>query len=336
MDTFIRDLTYASRGLRTNLGFAAIATITIALGVGACTSIFSVMNAVLLRPLPYANADRLVIVWGELRARNVKDWPFSPPDFRDLRLQSTALFEDMAGVIPAGRTPISDGGGEPEQIRVGAATPNVFKLLGARILLGRDFIEDDATPQPQAQPPQQQAQGVTAQAPPAPLLPAVAIISHGLWQRRYGGDPGVVGRDVDLGNNRARIVGVLAPGFELLFPPRSNVERSPDMWTAARINYETANRMNVAFRVIGRLKPGVTLEQAQAQVDRVAADLRQQFPIKTSSGLNFHIVPMFDDLVSGVRPAILSLMGAVAFVLLIACANVANLMVVGGGGGGRE
>jgi putative ABC transport system permease protein len=331
MDTLLRDLIYAGRGLRKNLGFSTVATLTIALGIGACTSIFSVVNAVLLRPLPYSNAQRLVTVWGELRARNVHDWPFSPPDFRDLQQRSTELFEDMAGFIPAGRTPISDTGAEPEQIRVGAATPTFFKVLGARVLLGRDFIDDDATPQPPA--PQGQAQ--PPQAPPA-RLPAIAIISHGLWMRRYGGDPGVVSRDVDLGGGRAHIVGVLSPEFELLFPPRANVERVADMWTATRINYETANRNNVAFRVVGRLKPGATVQQAQTLVDRVAADLRKQFPIKQTAGLYFHAVPMFEDLVGDVRPAILSLMGAVAFVLLIACANVANLLVVRASGRSRE
>ena len=333
MDTLANDLRYAARGLRHNLGFAVVATVTIALGIGACTSIFSVVNAVLLRPLPYSNADRLVYIWGELRARSVSDWPFSPPDYRDLRLQSTSLFDDMAGVIPAFRTPISDGRGDPEQIRVAAVTPNVFRILGARIVAGRDFVDDDATPQPEVRQP---ADGAQAIVPPAQQLPGIAIISHSLWQRRYGGDPGIVGRNIELGNNRAQIVGVLAPGFELLFPPRVNVERMPDMWTVARINYDTANRNNVAFRIIARLKPGVTVDQAQAQADRVAADLRQQFTIKGSSGLYFHVVPMFDDLVGGVRPAILSLMGAVAFVLLIACANVANLLVVRAAARSRE
>src|SRR5712691_9944972 len=143
MHTLLNDLTYAARGLRKNPGFAAVTTLTIALGIGACTSIFSVVNAVLLRPLPYSDSQRLVTIWGELRARNVRDWPFSPPDFRDLRLQSTALFEDIAGFIPAGRTPISDTGAEPEQIRAGGATPNLFRVLGTRVLLGRDFIDDD-------------------------------------------------------------------------------------------------------------------------------------------------------------------------------------------------
>jgi putative ABC transport system permease protein len=331
MDTLFKDLVYAARGLRKNLGFATVATLTIALGIGACTAIFSVVNAVLLRPLPYSNAGRLVIIWGELRARNVKDWPFAPPDFRDLRLQSTNTFEDFAGVTPAGRTPISETSGEPEQIRVAGATPNIFRLFGARIIAGRDFIEDDALPQPQPPP----GQAPAGQQPP-PRLPQIAIISHGLWMRRYGGDLSVVGRNVDLGGGRAQIVGVLGPEFELLFPPRVNMDRVPDMWTAARINYETANRNNVVFRVVGRLKPGVTIEQANAQAERVASDLREHFAIKKTSGLYFHVIPMFEDLVSGVQPAILSLMGAVGFVLLIACANVANLLVVRASARSRE
>jgi predicted permease len=332
METLSKDLVYALRGLRKNVGFATVAMITIALGIAACTAIFSVVNAVLLRPLPYADAQRLVIVWGELRARNVHDWPFAPPDFRDLKQQTGDVFEDLAGLIPAGRTPVGGRGGDPEQIRVGGATPNLFKVLNARVMLGRDFVDDDATPQPQAP----QGQPPAAGQPQPPRLPAIAIISHAFWQRRYGGDPTIIGSDVDLGNGRAHIVGVLAPDFEILFPPRVNVERTPEMWTATRINFETANRNNVVFRVVGRLKPGVTAKQAQPQVDRVAADLRQQFPIKQTAGLYFHVIPMFEDLVGDVRPAIWSLMGAVAFVLLIACANVANLLVVRASGRSRE
>src|SRR2546425_3664056 len=328
MYSLFKDLAYAVRGLRTNLGFAIVATITIALGVGACTAIFSVVNAVLLRPLPYADARRLVIVWGELRTRNVKDWPFAPPDYRDVKVQSTTVFEDLAGCTPAGRTPFPEQTGEPEQIQAGAATPNVFKVLGARILVGRDFTDDDATPQSPAP--------AAGQGPAPPRLPAIAIISHGFWVRRFGGDPQVVGKSVDLGNGRAQIVGVLSPDFELLFPPRANVERVPDMWTAARINYETANRNNVSLRLIGRLEPGITVQQAQSEVDRIAADLRKTFPTKQTAGLYFNVVPMFEDIVSGVRPAILSLMAAVAFVLLIACANVANLLVVRASARSRE
>jgi predicted permease len=325
METLFKDLTYAVRGLRKNIGFATVATITIALGIGACTAIFSVVNAVLLRPLPYANAQRLTVIWGELRARNVHDWPFSPPDLRDLQQQSTGVFEDVAGMIPPGRVPLASPGADPEQIQVGGATPNLFSLLGARILAGRDFVADDGTPVPQLP---NQAAGAQP--------PVAAILSHAFWVRRFGGDQSVIGKDVELGNGRARVVGVLAPGFELLLPPRVHSESAPDMWTAARIDFDTANRNNVVFRVIGRLKAGVSIEQAQLQADRIATDLRQHFPIKQTAGLYFHVVPMFDDLVGDVRPTIVSLMGAVGFVLLIACANVANLLIVRASGRSRE
>ena len=334
LETWLKDVAYAARGLRKNIGFASVATITIALGIAACAAIFSVVNAVLLRPLPYVDAQRLVLVWGELRARNVQDWPFSPPDFRDLRQQAADSFEDLAGMVPAGRVTMADAGGEPEQIRVGGATPNLFKVLGARIEVGRDFVDADATPQPAAAPPG--APAPPAAGPAGPRLPAIAIISHAFWMRRFGGDPAVVGKDVELGNGRAEIVGVLSPDFEMLFPPRANVERVPDMWTVPRINVDTANRNNVVYRGIARLKRGVTLRQAQTRADRVAADLREQFAIKKTAGLYFHVVPMFDDLVGEVRPAILSLLGAVGFVLLIACANVANLLVVRAAARSRE
>src|SRR3989442_13138582 len=181
MYSLFKDLAYAVRGLRTNLGFAIVATITIALGVGACTAIFSVVNAVLLRPLPYAAARRLVIVGGELRTRNVKDWPFAPPDYRDVKVQSTTVFEDPAGFIPAGRTPFSEQNGEPAQFQAGAATPNVFKVLGARILVGRDFTDDDATPQSPAP-----AAGQRPAPPPPPPPPAP---KHRFWGRRVRGEP---------------------------------------------------------------------------------------------------------------------------------------------------
>ena len=308
---------YAARGLRKNLGFATVAILTIALGIGACTAIFSVVNAVLLRPLPYADAQRLVLIWGELRARNVHDWPFSPPDLRDLQVQSASVLEDVAGMIPPGRVALGAPGGDPEQIRVGGATTNLFRLIGARVLIGRDFVSDDGVPPP-----------VVANQPPGAGPPVAALLSYGFWLRRFGGDESIVGKDVELGNGRARIVGVLSPGFELLLPPRVHIDGAPDMWTAARFDFETANRNNVLFRVFGRLKPGVSAEQAQLQVDHVATDLRQHFIIKQTAGLYFHVVPLFDDVVGDVRPTILSLMGAVAFVLLIACANVANLLVV--------
>ena len=328
MQSLLKDVTYAWRTLRANPAFSLTAIITIALGIGASTAIFSVVNAVLLRPLPYGDAGRLTLIWGDMVKRDVKDFPFPPGDLPDLRQQGT-LFQEMAGVATF-RQPLVGDGGEPEQVTVAGVTENIFSVLRARILLGRNFNEADATPLP---PPPQAAPGAPPLAPAVgpdgqPPLVASWVLSYGFWQRRYGGDRNVIGKMVDVPNGRAEIVGVLAPEFELLFPPSTDVERNPDIYAALRINYATASRTNVFLRMIGRLKPGVTLPQAQQQLDNIAADLRRRFPIKETAGLHLRAEWMRDDLVADVRPAIIALMGAVSFVLLIDCANVANLMLV--------
>ena len=317
----LKDFAFAWRTLRKDPLFTFVAVLTIALGIGASTAIFSVVNAVLLRPLPYANPDRLVLVWGDLRARDVTDFPFSAPDFRDLREQGT-LFADLAAVWTA-RQPYVPGSGEPVQMRVALVTPNVFRVLGVPVAAGRDFTDADAEPQPPPEPP---APGAPAAPPSAPVFSG--ILSHEFWQHRLGGDPAIVGRVLDIGGGRAHIVGVAAPRVELLLPTTTNVERTPDIWIPARLNYEQMSRIQHFMRVIGRLDDGVTVGRAQAQVDVLAAKLRKAFPIKETSGLHFRVEPMNADLVADVRPALLALMGAVAFVLLIACANVANLLLV--------
>jgi putative ABC transport system permease protein len=322
MNTLWKDVAYAVRTLRRAPAFSLIAILTLAVGIGASTALFSVANAVLLRPLPYADPGRLVNVWGDLVTRQLKDFPFAPGDLPDLRDQGTA-FEGFAG-LNTFRGSIPGETGEPEQVRFGQATTNLFSLLGARIIHGRDFVEGDGVPPPAGV-------GVPgpAAAPAGPRQPALAIISHGFWQRRFGGDRSAVGRTIDLANGgRAQVIGILAPEFELLFAPRLSVERAPDIWRPLRVDWSTASRMNVFLRVIGRLKPGVTLAQAQAQADAISADLRRRFAIKQTAGLHLRLEPMHDDLVADVRPAIVTLMGAVFFVLLIACANVANLLLV--------
>ena len=328
MQSLLKDLTYAWRTLRSNPAFSLTAVITLALGIGASTAIFSVVNAVLLRPLPYGDASRLTLIWGDMVKRDVKDFPFPPGDLPDLRQQAT-LFQEIAGVVTF-RQPLAGDGGEPEQVNVAGVTENTFTVLRARILLGRNFNDADATPLP---PPPQAAPGAP---PPAPAVgpdgqpPVVAswILGYDFWQRRYGGDRNVVGRLVNTGQGRAEIIGVLAPEFELLFPPSTDIERRPDIYSVLRINYATASRTNVFLRIVGRLKPAVTLPQAQQQLDNLAADLRRRFPIKEAAGLRIRAEWMRDDLVADVRPAIIALMSAVSFVLLIACANVANLMLV--------
>ena len=328
MATTSADLRFAFRSLRKSPGFTATAIGTIALGIGATTAIFSVVNAVLLRPLPYADAGSLVLVQSDLMARNVIDFPLPPGDLPDLREQGT-LFQEIAAVSVTGRLPLLGDGNEPEQVTGVAATPNLFRLLGLGTVLGRGFVELDGAPLP---PPPQ----VPAGAVPPPPPPGTAILSYGFWQRRYGGDPSVIGRVIRLGGGSSEVIGVLAPDAELLLPPNLNVERRPDVIQALRVDFATASRINVFLRFIGRLKPGVTVPQAQAQVDGLVADLRQRFPIKETAGLRWRVEPMHQYLVAGVRPGILTLMGAVAFVLLIACANVANLLLVRAGQRERE
>jgi putative ABC transport system permease protein len=314
----LRDLIHAGRSLLKAPSFTLVAVGTIALGIGASTAIFSVVNAVLLRPLPYPDAERLTLIWGDMLARDVVDFPFPPADFHDLRERGT-LFEEVAAVSTFRQT-LSGDDGEPEQIRVAGVTPNLLPMLGARAQIGRGFRAEDATP-PAAPAPDRDPDGLDQ-------LPAIGILSHDFWQRRYGGDPGVVGRTADMNGQVLEIVGVLEPGTELLFPPGVDVERTPDVWVALRVDYAAGSRINVFLRVIGKLRSGATLADAQAQLDALATDLRAQFSIKEAAGVHFRAEPMQADLVADVRPAIVALMGAVLFVLLIACANVANLLLV--------
>ena len=314
---FSRDLAFAARTLRKSPSFTVTAVLTIALGIGATTAIFSVVNAVLLRPLPYHDTDRLVYIQGDLTARNLNDFPMAPGDFPDLREQGT-MFETVAG-LSTFRFTFGDDAGAPERVRFAQVTPNVFPLLGARAVVGRGFIEADAVPAP---PPD------STIVPPPPPPPGKAVLAYAFWQRRFGGDPQVLGKIVNIGFGTAEIVGVLEPEFELLYPPALGVERRPDVYLALQIDFAQASRINVFMRVLAKLKPGVSVPQAQAQIDGIVADLRRRFPIKEAAGLRWRVEPMHPYLVADVRPGVLALMGAVLFVLLIACANVANLFLV--------
>jgi putative ABC transport system permease protein len=314
----LRDLSFAWRTLRRSPVFTVAAVATIALGIGASTAIFSVANAVLLCPLPYDDPDRLVVMYMDLRNRNNLGMPLSNENFVDIRDGSKGSFEDMAA-FRTGRQVLPGADGSPEQIRLAIVTTNFFRLLGHRVALGRDFREADGIPQPLSSPSQSDA----ANAP----LPTFAILSHEYWQRRYGGDHSVLGQRLPAGP-RPEIVGVLAPGLELLMPPETNVERRPDIWIANRLTYDNANRNTFGLRPIGRLREGATLERAQQEVEAVAAKVRAEHAISGGSGFYARLEPMHKTLVDEVRPAILALMGAVMFLLLIACANVANLLLV--------
>src|SRR5712691_12332623 len=318
----LRDLAFAGRTLRKSPVFALTAALTIALGVGASTAIFSVTNAVLLRPLPYQNPDQLVIIPTEMRNRGVKDFPFSNANFIDLREATRAEFQGLAGVYTFPFT-LTGEDGMPERVHMGFVTTNYFQLVGARIAFGRDFSDEDGQPQP---PPP--APGTPSATPPQ-RLPIMAIVSYEYFQRRFGSNPAVLGQSLNKGKPFSpRIVGVLAPHFQIYFPPSADLEAAPDIWIANRLGYDAAQRNSVSLHVIGRLKPGITIGRAQSAADQVAAEARKNFSILNTAGYVIRVEPMRQHLVSEVRPAILALMGAVIFLLLIACANVANLLLV--------
>ncbi len=317
------DLVLALRSFSRRPVFTLTAVLTIALGIGAVTAIFSVAHAVLLRPLPYKDPDSLVVLYEDLRARNDMSMPFSNENFVDIREGTRSAFEDM-GAVQTLRQVLPTSDGTPEQVRLALVTTNFFRVMGARIERGRDFDETDGLP-----PPAPPAPADAAAAPPQPpRLPFVVILSHEYWVRRYGGRSDILGHTVNAGPVGLQIVGVLAPGFELLFPPADEVEARPDIWIANRARYDNANRNAYGLRPIGRLKRGVTRARAQEEAERVTDYIRKHFPVYGTARSYTRLEPMHRALVEKVRPAIIALMGAAAFLLLIACANVANLLLV--------
>ena len=322
MDGLLRDGRNAVRSLGRSPGFFAVAVLTIALGIGSNTAIFSVMRAVLLRPLPYPEPDELAIVWSSLTQRNLSEFPLSPPDFRDIR-ERTASFEDAAAIITF-EQPLT-GGGEPELITVGGVTHNFFEVIGVPPLLGRSFVASEGEPgPPDVQP-----------GDPGFVNNAV-VLGHALWRQRFGEDPGVIGRIIDLGGAPAEVVGVMPEGFRVLLPPSARLTTDVHAWAALRLDYDQAPRGNVFLTGVARLRPGVTPAQAQSDLDQVATYIRSQSEGWETSGYRLDLLPLHRELTREVRPILVALMGAVGFVLLIACANVSNLLLVRASGRQRE
>src|SRR5688500_9616002 len=269
MSTLLQDLGYALRSFRKRPAFAITAIAILGLGMGVTTAIFSVVSAVLLRPLPYQDPATLVHIASDMRARNVVDFPFPPADFADLRAQGT-MFSGVASLV-TGRQVVPTESGDFEMVRNGGATPNLFRVLGVRVVEGRDFT--DAEGIPPVAPPQAPQQPGAGGPPPAqqPPPPQPTILSYEFWQRRFGGDRAILNQVVQLAPPpapRFLIVCVLEPGFELLYPPNvTNVERRVDLWTPLAIDFAAGSRINVFLRVVARLKPGVTVQDAQGQVE---------------------------------------------------------------------
>jgi predicted permease len=317
IESFLRDLRYALRQLQKNPVFAVTVIATIALGLGATVGIFSIVHAVLLRPLPYRDADRLVVAYENLRKRNASDFALPIPDFLDLRNEARTMFEDFAGVS-TNRLLLQLGDGTVEQVCSASITPNFFPLMGGKILLGRDFVDADG-----------QAHDPPAAGKPIQNVPDAAILSYEYWQTHFAGNPAALGQRLSNGAGTSPlIVGVLTPGFELLFPPQVNIERHPDVWIAQRLRYDNADRLTPLLMTVGRMKPGASLSNAQSEVENISAQIQQIVPIDKSSDSHIELQPMHGYLVAGLKPSILALMGAAVFLLLIACANVANLLLV--------
>jgi len=317
------DVRYAVRSFAKRPGFTAVVLTTLALGIGSNVAIFSVANAVLFRPLPYERPDELVLVWTRLPATDVERNLVSPPDFGDYQ-SSTTLFADLAAAMAVPGTLTGDG--PAEQIRAGYATWNFFDLLGVAPLLGRDFNPDDAYPIDPS---------VFGQPNPE-LPPGTLLLSHDLWQRRYGGDPNVIGRTVELEGLGSVVAGVLPRNFRIYMPPDSPIPSSIDVWTVVPSNMTEFAREAPFLAVVGRLEEGVSTTQAQAEMDALAARLRETHPFHATQNMQILVADMHADVVKHTRPALLALLGAVWLVLLIACANVANLLLVRATGRGRE
>jgi predicted permease len=298
-----QDARYAWRVLRKSPGFTAVAVLVLALGIGANTAIFSVVNAVLLRPLPFDQPDRLVHLWHvppQASFPGMTTFTVSPANFLDWRSQSHG-FEGMSA-YGYGRYTLT-GSGQPESIRVVAATSGFFSILHAQPLLGRSFLDGDVEPGRDHE----------------------VVLSYGFWSSHFGSNPNIVGKNIQLNGQAYTVVGVMKPGFE--FPVDTDPNTAPQMWKPlAWTGAERAIRDDHNYGVVARLKPRVALQQARAEMDTISNQLAQQYP-KDNKGWGATAILLRDDLVGDVRPALLILLGSVAFVLLIACANVANLVL---------
>ena len=321
MDELLRDLKYAVRSLVRQPGFAAIAVGTVALAIGANTAIFSVVQGVLLKPLPYEDPGRLVVIWANLTNRDIPKFPISPPDLRDMREQGT-LFESMGGVITFSQSLTGDDTA-PEVVEAAGTTANFLDVLGIEPLLGRGFEPADEEPMP----PNTDASA---------LPPSVVLLSYELWQRRYGGDREVVGRTIEVNNNPSVVVGVMPPDTRLHFGV-GTLAQEIDLLLPLRIDVSAwPARRNVVWAVVARVRDGVSIEQAEAEITGISNRLRSDSNLRETAGWQLDVREMRSELTEEVRPVLFALFGAVAFVLLIACANVSNLFLVRASGRERE
>ena len=289
----LQDTRYGARMLRKSPGLTSVAVLSLALGMGAISTIFSFVNGIMLRPLPYPEPERLVLVDETAFKRGSPSMNVSFPNFVDWREQNHS-FEDIACYTTGGF--IIAGGAEPELLKGGFVSQGLFEILGVAPILGRTFTADEDQPDHDQ----------------------VVILSYGLWQRRFGADPNILGQTLQLNNRSRTVIGVMPKGFQ--FPEVA------EAWGPLALNTKIFTRTDHGLLAIARLKPGVTLDQAQAEMIGIASNIEQQNPV-TNEGLSVRLTSLRAGLVGDYKKALLILLGVVGFVLLIACVNVANLLL---------
>jgi len=317
MDSVTNDLRYASRTLRRSPSFTAIAILTLALGIGANTAMFSVVNAVILRPLPYQDPDRLAMLWTNDPKRDIREEGTSYPTFLDWRSQSRA-FADMA-ICSRGNPVTLTGGNEPERVMGEAVSANLFPLLGVTPILGRTFSDDE----------EQQRE-------------RVVVVSYALWQRRFGASRDAIGKSVEVDGQTFQVIGVMPAGF--YFPTKDVQLWQPATFVSMTLspairNRIWTNRFSDWWRVVGRLRPTATFDDAQAEMTTIGQRLALAYPTTDPGfvGFGVNVVPMLLQTTGrDLQRALWILLGAVGFVLLIACTNVANLLLARGAARQRE
>jgi predicted permease len=293
MHKLLQDMRYAFRTLLKKPGFSLIAILTLAIGIGGSTAIFTVVDAALLRGLPYKSPEQLYHLWEKRPQQEFSQREFSYPDYLDY--QQNGVFE-IAGYTGGGG--IMSGRGEPERVFVPAATANFFSLLGVEPVIGRTFQAGEDKPGSQR----------------------VAVMTHGMWQRRFGSDPGILGQSLTINGQGYTVIGVLPASFQFAL-------RQADLWVAYQPNEaQLTRRFMHGTNVIGRLRPNVSLEQAQSELNVIAKRIEQEHN-QSHAGTGMRLVPLQEQVIGDVKPILLVLLGAVGFVLLIACANVASLLL---------
>jgi putative ABC transport system permease protein len=303
MNTLVQDIRYGLRMLLKHKGFTAVAILALALGVGANTAIFSLVNGVLLRPLPFPNAEQIVYFEGRNPTQGITDSNISFLDFMDWSAQ-TDLFSSTVAFY-TGNSNLGADGAEPERVPRAGVTTGFFAVLGVQPALGRAFVPEDDKPD----------------------TVTVAIISDGLWKRRFGSDPGIIGKQVQISARQITILGVMPPGFE--FPEQTQI------WTTSGVKISDEPRDNRSWQAMARLKPGIDLKQAQSRISAINAKNAKEFH-ETNKGWDANLAILHERMVREIRPSLLALLGAVGLVLLIACANVANLLLARGAARQKE